>query len=305
MTVAAVQNERPKAHDAYKHGINRITVSTDGVRYATSDIKMNVSVYENDVEILHLNASTLNQKIKPTERVRGLAFSPEGHMIYLAAGDTLSAIRVDTNHVEWAYVAPRSFGFLIISPISLDVSDKGDIVAAFDNGSVMVWDAQGKVKALWHDNDSPRSVNFVPGGERVVGTDSFSLCTWDVSKKKRKLKIGLTGRVYGMSVHRDGTRVATRTLQDVVIWDLDQKDILGVVPINQGGPVIAMHPEKDWVACGEADHVKLVDFEGNLIMEIPLNGNPCLSLSFMPGGSELLIGSTEERVLRVPVAQVV
>jgi len=301
LTFAQSPAEIQSIAETFRHGINRIAISEDGQRVAISDVDMNVSVYDGPEEVFSENFSSINEKIKPTERIRGMAFSPNADLIYVAAGDIVQAIRIASREVQWSYVAPRSFGFLIISPISLDVSDDGDVVAAFDNGSIAVWDSSGIMKSLWHDNDSPRMVRFVPGGERVVGTDSFSLCMWDVKKRKRKLKLGLSGRVYGMDVHRCGTIVATRTLQDVVLWDLVLKDILGVIPVDPGTPILALHPFEKWVACGEKDHIKITDFDGNVILRHSLHVASALCMAFDPSGSELYVGCTHHQLIRIPM----
>ncbi|MFX8937935.1 hypothetical protein ABTN00_20015, partial [Acinetobacter baumannii] len=91
----------------------------------------------------------LNPKVKPTERIRDIAFSPDGTRIYVAAADQVTAVDVESGETAWVYTAPRSFGFLIISPWSLDVSEEGEVVAAFDNGTIVSWDATGQVTHKW------------------------------------------------------------------------------------------------------------------------------------------------------------
>lgn len=285
----------------FEHGINRIAISTDGFRVAISDIEMNVSVYHEADLIYTANFGSISEKIKPTERIRGLAFSPKADILYVAAGEAVQAIRIANLEIEWTYVAPRSFGFLIISPICLDVSEDGDVVAAFDNGSIGVWDAHGVMKALWHDNDSPRTVRFVPGGEEIVGTDSFSLCVWDIKKRKRRFKLSIDGRVYGMDVHPSGDFAAARRLQDVVVWDLVARAKICEIPVAPGIPIMAMHPYERWVACGERNRIKVTDFDGTVVQTHILPVASALCFAFTHSGSELLVGCTKHELIRIPM----
>ena len=282
--------------ERFQHGINRIALSKDGLRQATSDVDMNVVVIEGGITIFSGNFSSINEKIKPTERIRGLAFSPDGTHLYVAAGDAVWSIRLQDGKIDWSYVAPRSFGFLIISPISLDVSDQGDIAAAFDNGSVVVWSSFGAIKSMWQDNDSPRVLKFAPGGHEIIGTDSFSLCVWNVAARRCSLKIGMPGRVYGMDVHPSGTTVAVRTLQQVHVLDLSSKQVIYSIPVEPGSPIVALHPIQPWVACGEGHIISISDFLGNSVLKHELHATSGLCLSFHPSGDQLLVGCTEREV---------
>jgi hypothetical protein len=111
------------------------------------------------------------------------------------------------------------------------------------------------------------------------------------------------GRVYGMDVHRSGAIVATRTLQDVVIWDLVRKDILTVIPVEPGAPIVALHPFERWVACGEKDRIKIVDFDGNIILRQSLHVASALCMTFTASGSELYVGCTQQELVRIPVGR--
>ena len=175
----------------FQHGITRIAISADSRRHAVANTDMEVNVFEGDQVIYGGYFGSLNPKVKPTERIRDIAFSPDGYKLYVAAGEQVTAIDIATASVIWDYVAPRSFGFLIISPLSLDVSEDGEVLCAFDNGSIASWSPTGSVTHRWSHNDSPRTLRFLPGGDRFVGTDSFSLCVWDLSKQKRKVKLVL------------------------------------------------------------------------------------------------------------------
>jgi len=297
-TVASPVNVS-SALEHFDHGINRVVVSADGRFVATSDVDMNLVVRRGNVEAFAGNFGSTSDKIRPTERVRGLAFSPNAEYLYVAAGDQVIALHTDSWGTEWSYEAPRSFGFLIISPIALDVAANGDVAVAFDNGSIVVWDGHGVKKATIRDNDSPRWLHFVADGNKIVGTDSFSLCGWDIQNRKQKLKIRLAGRAFGLCVDRPGTVAATRTLQNIVLWDLIEKDIVSVIPVGPGIPVLALHPHRKWLAFGERNRVRIVDFAGAPVDTFDLDVTSALSLAFTPSGDELLVGCTEQNLVRL------
>jgi WD40 repeat protein len=292
-----VRSAGPLEH--FAHGYNRVAVSKDSRFVATSDVDMNIVVRENGVIVFEWNFGSDNDKIRPTERVRGLTFSPRGDRLVIAAGSELIAIRTDRWVSEWVYEAPRSFGFLIISPIAVDVAHNGDIVAAFDNGTIVVWDAEGNKKHSFHDNDSPRWLRFVAGGEEVVGSDSFSLCRWNLNKPKKKLKIRLTDRVFAFDADEVGNAAATRSLQDIVIWDLHSREARCVIPVGVGVPVAALHPTRNLLAFSERNHVKIVDYKGECVQQRDLETTSALSMAFSPAGDELLVGCTEKGLFNI------
>ena len=301
MTSVATPIERFGPLENFEHGFNRVIVSSDERYIATSDVDMNVIVREHDRVVFEHNLSSDNEKIKPTERIRGMKFSPSGEYLYVAAGSILTAWRTEGWEIAWTYEAPRSFGFLIISPIALDVAETGDVAVAFDNGSIVVWNADGRPKAKIQDNDSPRWLRFMADGKSIVGSDSFSLAKWDVDRRKRSLRIQLRDRVFGLDVDTRGGVAITRTLQDIVLWDLDRSQILKVLPIGPGAPVVALDSTSRRMAYAERNHVRVVNYEGVLLDEFFLDVASALSMVFLPESNELLVGCTERVLARFPL----
>lgn len=285
----------------HANAINRIVVSSEARLLATSDVDMNVTVREGESVVFSRNFGSILEKVKPTERIRGLAFSPESDAIYVAAGEAVQAIRIKDGECLWSYVAPRSFGFLIISPIALDVAEDGKVVAAFDNGRMVAWDSNGQKTGNWADNASPRILKCVRRGSEVVGTDSFSICFWNIAERRRVLKIGMPDRVYGMDVRRDGTGIATRTLHEIIIWDRASGRAATRFRVRPGMPTVTMHPTEDWIAYGEHDRVIVADYDGRIILTTAMDRKAAISLCFNSSGRELLIGCSGNRIVRVPL----
>lgn len=298
MTIAATPLRCSGPLDHFEHGFNRICVSPDTRFTATSDVDMNVVVRDRVGIVFERNFVSENEKIRPTERVRGLAFSQDGEFMFVAAGAQLMAYRTIDWGPAWIYEAPRSFGFLIISPISLDTAENGDIAAAFDNGTTIVWDRNGLKKQVIRDNDSPRWLRFAAGGEDLVGSDSFSLCKWRVGQSRHKVKIRLQDRAFGLDVRKSGGVAAIRTLQDIVLWNLTEGSIIRAVPVGPGTPALAFHPTEDLLAFAERSRIRIIDLAGNPVRQLDVAATSALSLTFSPNGDELLIGCTEQTLVR-------
>lgn len=283
---------RPLTHHVL--GINHVVYSPDGRYIATSDVQMNVAVYRDGELVMERNLRSESEKVRPTERIRGLEFSTNGERVFVAAADTVYALDVQTGSTAWVYEPPRSFGFLIISPVALTAMN-GLIAAAFDNGSVAVWDENGVLRCLWQDNDAPRQFNFGYEGTRLIGTDSFSLCVWNASTRTKDVRIPLPSRAFGFACSKSGNVVALRTLQDIVLWNVEERRIIATVPAEPGLPVLAFRPGGEELAVAARDSVIVMDYAGRETARYRENGAQILSMSFRPDGKELALGlSTEE-----------
>jgi WD40 repeat protein len=279
-----------------RNGINHVAYGSDGLTMATADVHMNVHVTRGGELLYQRRFNVLEDKIRPTQRIRGLAFSPDGQLLYLAAADTVLAIDLATGQEAWSYVPPRSFGFLVISPVWLTVSTNGDVAAAFDNGSVAIWDQDGLMKSLWHHNDAPRMIEFAFDGHTIVGSDSFSLTGWNGQTRKPTFKLPMPARVYGMAVSKIAPLAATRTLHGIHLWNLETQQAIGALPVGFGLPLVAFSPANPVFAFAERHGVMLVDMNGQIIDQRAIHGAAVLSLSFSPDGREIAVGCSDNQV---------
>ncbi|MGV3618241.1 MAG: WD40 repeat domain-containing protein [Fimbriimonas sp.] len=287
----------PNLHTPLTHqvpGINHVVYSTDGEAVATGDVRMNVSVHRGGAVVMERNLGSESDKVRPTERIRGLEFSGDGRLLFVAAADTVYALDAATGATVWSYEPPRSFGFLIISPIALTAMG-GLVAASFDNGSVAVWDEAGTLRCLWHDNDAPRHFALGYEGSRLIGTDSFTLCVWNATSRSKDTRIPLPSRAFGFAASRMGRIVAIRTLREIVLWDVEERRSILSVPAEPGLPVIAFHPSEPKFAVAARGNVVVRDFAG---VELGRHSEPdalVLSMAFAPDRNELTLGlSTEE-----------
>src|SRR5689334_11467039 len=94
---------------AHDDPVNHVAFSPRGDLIATSDTAMTARVWRNRQQILHLDLRSISDKVRPTERIRSLAFSAEGNRLYIAAGENVAAYDLTRprNEPDWIFVAPR------------------------------------------------------------------------------------------------------------------------------------------------------------------------------------------------------
>ncbi len=298
MTLSANTGKKRSGQHSFDHGINHVVVSKDGRLIATSDVDMNVRVESNGNCVFDQNFQSENEKIRPTDRIRGLCFSEDSSLLWVASGDRVLAFSTRAWLQVWEYVAPRSFGFLIISPIALDSSKTGDFVGAFDNGSMSIWSQDGIRKHTIRDNDSPRWLRYSEDGSSIMGTDSFSVCRWNLPGGKSKEKIALSDRAFGFASSPDCKTFAIRTLSEILIRDFDSRTILSKFRVGASIPLLAFHPSEPLVIYGEQNCIRVVDYSGQVLEEKSLDVASALSIGFADGGKRLLVGCTELNLIQ-------
>jgi WD40 repeat protein len=282
-----------------RHGTNHVLYSRDGSLIATSDVQMNVFVRRGNELVYEGRFESANEKIRSTERVRGLAFSANGKTLWVASGDTLRAIDLTTGVVTWEYTPPRSYGFLIISPMSVAVSDSGQVVATFDNGTIGIWTEEGTEVAKWRENDAPRNIAFVSDGTKLVGADGFYVSQWDptLPRHRRTAQFRVQERIYGAALHPNLPLVAIRHLSHAELWDTDSQRVVRSFPVDIGLPLIGFHPSRPWLALGSRHAVDVVTFEGESVARYPVEDAAVVSFGISALGGELAVGCSDE-VLR-------
>jgi WD40 repeat protein len=283
-----------------KSGINHVRYSSDGSLLASSDVYMHVKLARGNEVVMERDFNVAQEKIRPTQRIRGLEFNGDASAMFVAAADTLYAVDSATGQDIWTYTPPRAWAFLIVSPLDLAAAP-GLVAAAFDNGAIGVWSEDGIPQALWHSNDGPRMLDFVAGSDHLVGSDSFSINVWDWQQRKSVAKQRLRERVYGFATSPSLRIAATRTLHGIDVWDLELLSVIGTLPVGQGLPVMAFHPTQRLLALGERHGARIVDFEGNQVRSITIDEAIVISLGFSGDGSELAVGCSDSEIRRLTV----
>ena len=277
---------------AHTAPIQSIAFASNPELYATGDTQRNVKVWHRGNILFQLNLSSRYDKVKPTERIRGLAFSPTGETLYTACGDQLRAYSMTTGEVRWAYQPPRHFGFLIISPIALSVAASGDVAIATDAGKMSVWTSEGAMKSHWWDNDNPRHIAFV-NDDRIIGTDSFSVCTWKSALGRKQDKRRLVERAYGFASTSDGSRFCLRSIRAVELFDTESLELVEKYPIDFGPPLVSISNDGAKVAVGGLNDVYIYDVGRDNSQRLHIGSAAPRSLKISPNGHQIAVGCSD------------
>ncbi len=276
----------------HSKGLNHLAFGPDGSRLAVADTALNVEVREGDRLVWTRSLASTNYKVLGIQRIRGIAFAPDGSALYALASDILYALDATTGEELWRYQPPRALGFLVVSTSSLAVRADGLVAAAFDNGAIGVWSPDGTLKGLWKDIDTQRHMAFLPDG-RLVGDDSFGLTVFDVDTRKRVRRTSLHDRAFGLATSATG-RVAVRTLHEA--WQMSPEgEIFAKTPVQPGLPLLAFHPTDPILALSAAHAVYLVDAEGEIVQRIPVEDTTVVSMTIGPDG-RVIVGGADHTV---------
>ncbi len=279
----------------HSKGLNHLAFRPDGSRLALADTALSVEVREGERLVWTRSLASINYKVSGIQRVRGLAYAPNGSALYALGSDVLWALDGETGETLWSYQPPRTLGFLVVSTSSLAVRADGLVAAAFDNGAIGTWTPDGTLRGLWKDVDTQRHMAFLPDG-RLVGDDSFGLTVFDVESRKRLRRTSLRDRAFGLAASPDG-RLAVRTLHEA--WQMTPEgEICAKTPVEPGLPLLAFHPTEPLLALSAAHAVHLVDPEGRIVERLPVEDTTIVSMTYAPDG-RVLVGGADRTLLRL------
>lgn len=237
--------------------------------------------------------------VENTERIRQVAFSPEGDVAYVVVGDQIRAIRLEDGFQLWSVKTPRLWGFLATLALGIDVADDGRIAVTYDNGSIGIRNAAGQRLRTWRDNAAPRWIAFMEGDESLVGSDGFSLLAWSSRTGERVSRWNGDMRVYGFAAHRDGRHFAVRTLHHAQIYAMNQSEPVLAYEAQPGLPLLSWSPQEPLLAIGHQHGIDVVHVTGELNASFPIEGANVLSLDFDAAGRSIYAGLSDGRVVRL------
>ena len=275
-----------------RDGINHIAYSVDGQRYAYADVHMFLVVPWGFSRSL----CSLNEKVRPTERIRDVVFSRDGKSVLVAAGDHVWQFDSETGEEQWRYMPPRVLGFLIVSPLALAVADSGLVAASTDNGQFLVWNADRTLAMKYAANESQMGLAFAGKTDELVTFEHFAINRYDVGTRRRTVRFELPDKTYGMALSPDGDFAAVRTLSHVFVLNAHTGEVLTQRNVEPGLPLLAFHPTRSMIAIGENYFVSLVDLDGAPIERVEVEDAEVISLAFHPSGETLAIGRSNHQI---------
>ncbi|MCW5939485.1 MAG: WD40 repeat domain-containing protein [Fimbriimonadaceae bacterium] len=269
---------------------------------ATGAVDMELKVWRGRELVARTGLQSINDKFRPMDRMRGLAFDPSGARIFAAAGERLWCFDTATLEEVWSYQAPNMVNFLLSSPQDVAVTFHGEIVFSVDSGHFEVWTLDGKKQARWADNDAPATLVMLADGDRFVGCDGYSVCAWSVAERRKCARIDPRTRAFAFSASPETGWFAIRTLHTVQVWDWSSASVVFEQEVSQGAPVLALLPEVGWVAYAEEGGVTVVDPDPGTFVRLAFPGVRTTKLASTPDGRGLLVGRSDGSVGRYAVA---
>jgi CHAT domain-containing protein/WD40 repeat protein/predicted negative regulator of RcsB-dependent stress response len=172
-----------------------------------------------------------------------------------------------------------------------DVSFSPDgklIITAFDNGTVRLWDTNGKLITEFKGRTSEgKTAIFSPNGKFII-TSSYLTEIWDISGK---LLAELEG--YNASLSPDGKLIVT-TYQGAKLWDVLGK-LLVEFKEDKGDPIISTNFSPDSkliITALRSGIVRVWNTSGKLVTEFISDRNLLKDAIFSPNGKLIFTTST-------------
>ncbi len=278
--------------------IKMVRFSPSGRLMATGDTELQIRIWDKERELLHIDSHSLDDKIRPTENIRGIEFSADEKHVYVCASDTLDAYGIDSKELEWQYRAPRHFGFLIVSPQAIAVGPNGTVAASFDYGSMAAFSPNGELVWRRHENYAPRRIAFANECSEIIGGDSFNICIWDAETGAMKNRQRLIEKTFSMAVIPEEGLVVTRELHSLSVFETKPFNRAFQIPAGRGLPCIAVSHSQQLIASGEHHRIRMVNFEGQGVRDIHVEEATVLSVAFTPDGVEIVAGCSDGHVRR-------
>jgi|GEM_PF-1227663 len=283
-----------EAFAAHDDPVNHIAFAEHGQIMATADTAMRVRIWRGRELIREFDMRNISDKVRPTERIRGIKFVSDGDRLIVAAGEHVASFKVNsiTDKPDWFYIAPRLLAFLIISPTSIAISATDTLAASFDNGTIVTWDSNLVRRSIIRHNASPRYLQFLPDGS-LIGTDGFSVSRWHPDERRPLWHRPSRKRLYGMAVGSNGKHVALRGLHSTTVHDIESGEAIIEHRQGRGLPLVAFCPGASCLAIGSQHAVNLHEVSNNTHARLALDEAELISLAFLPDGSQVLAGCSD------------
>lgn len=143
----------------------------------------------------------------------------------------------------------------------LDWNSSGDLLSiASGDGSIEIWDMTNQQKIL--DGFSDTRIIWHPFENKIAGSTCNPIsgeCTIylsDTERQSRRLEMPLSiGRPLAMAWHPLGNLIAIAWWEEVIIWDVDINEVVGIIHSETGGifTSLAWNSNGSLLASGNAD----------------------------------------------------
>ncbi|MEA5508371.1 AAA-like domain-containing protein [Crocosphaera sp. UHCC 0190] len=174
------------------------------------------------------------------------------------------------------------------------------IATASSDGTVRLWDSQGRQKALLTGHEGNiYGVVFSPDSQHIAtAAQDDTARVWDLNGKQLAILKGHTASVYSVTFSRDGQRIATTSRDETArIWDLQGRQLAILKGHKKSVDDVAFSPDGQFVATASRDGTaKLWDSQGKLLKSLQYDAIPFYSISFSPDGQLIATGAKDGKI---------
>lgn len=282
--------------------LTRRTAAAQTVRFSpqgllfVGDTEHQLEVFDGGCALYRLDLRARSPKARTVDRIRSLAFAPDGSQFYVASGPSIQAFQTDSGRRLWSFGLPRFLGFLIACPLSVDVDNSGRLAIANDNGTFGLRDHFGRRLRCWKHNAAPRWLVFSNDGHLLLGSDSFSLRGWDTETGELVRGFDLSERVYGLAASKVLPLMAIRTLHEVQLFDLQADSPVSMFPVEPGMPLVSFAANAPLLGFSSEHGIEVVKIDPSdysrteVIFRSRALDTTLLSITFTPDADKIVAG---------------
>ena len=176
------------------------------------------------------------------------------------------------------------------------------IATASSDGTVRLWDDQGRQKAALEGHEGNiYGVAFSPDSQRLVtAAQDNTAKVWDLQGKQLAVLEGHAASVYSATFRSDGQRIATTSRDNTArIWDLQGRQLAVLKGHQRSVDDVAFSQDGQYLATASRDGTaKLWNRQGQLIRSLQDDNIPFYSISFS-GDSQRIAAGARDGSIRI------